>query len=234
MRSGTFQVGETVVGKMPGSGLPAEGTDVPAIRFRVAQSNHRAGPYNAPSEVFAKNPYISQVGATGLETFLGTPGTVQLASDSGGATNMPATYSATSTILNVDTKSLSDQAQGDYYGYVKTRMELRGSSSGATAVVSAVRLISDLGANLIGSFYIPNPNTGNHPKFETGTKTFTVIDNTTNDQEQTDTFGEDNYTASGTLETVQENIISTRNAIIQTRPTKDARSVRTLTGSTVM
>ena len=46
-----------------------------------------------------KNPYISQVGATGLETFLGTPGTVQLASDSGGATNMPATYSATSTIL---------------------------------------------------------------------------------------------------------------------------------------
>ena len=37
-------------------------------------------------------------------------------------------------------------------------MELRGSSSGATAVVSAKRLISDLGANLIGSFYIPNPN----------------------------------------------------------------------------
>jgi len=234
MQSGTFQVGETVIGKMPGSGLPAEGTDVPAIRFRVAQSNHRAGPYNAPSEVFAKNPYISQVGATGLETFLGTPGTVQLASDSGGATNMPATYSATSTILNVDTKSLSDQAQGDYYGYVKTNMELRGSSSGATAVVSAVRLISDLGANLIGSFYIPNPNTGNHPKFETGTKTFTVIDNTTNDQEQTDTFGEDNYTAAGTLETVQENIISTRNAIIQTRPTADARTTRTLTGSTVM
>ena len=133
------------------------------------------------------------------------------ASDSGGATNMPATYSATSTILNVDTKSISDQPQGDYYGYVTARMELRGSSSGATAVVSAnVRLISDLGANLIGSFYLPNPNSGNHPRFETGTKTFTIIDNTTNDQEQTDTFGEDNYTAEGTLETVQENIISTQ------------------------
>ena len=48
---------------------------------------------------FAKNPYVSQVGASGLETFLGTPGVVQLASDSGGATNMPATYSSTSTIL---------------------------------------------------------------------------------------------------------------------------------------
>ena len=48
---------------------------------------------------------------------------------------MPATYSATSTILNVDTKSMSDQAQGDFYGYVNTGMELRGASSGATAVV---------------------------------------------------------------------------------------------------
>ena len=105
-------------------------------------------------------------------------------------------------------------------------MELRGETSGATAVVSANRrLISDLGANLIGSFYIPNPNSGNHPKFETGTKTFTMIDNTTNDQENTDTFGEDTYTAAGTLETVQENIISTRNAIIQTRPTKDERQL---------
>ena len=55
---------------------PAEGTDIPAIKFRVAQSNHREIPYNAPTS-FAKNPYISQVGATGLETFLGTPGVVQ-------------------------------------------------------------------------------------------------------------------------------------------------------------
>ncbi len=234
MTSGTFQVGETVVGKMPNAGLPEEGTDVAAIRFRVAQANHRSGPYNAPTEVFAKNPYISQVGATGLETFLGTPGTVQLASASGGSTNMPATYSSTSTILNVDTKSMADQAQGDYYGYVNQTMELRGSSSGATAVVTERRMISDLGANMIASFYIPNPNSGNHPRFETGTKTFTLIDNETNDQENTDTYGEDTYTAAGTLETVQENIISTRNAIIQTRPTKDERNTRRLTNSSVI
>ncbi len=234
MTSGTFQVGETVIGKMPGSGIPAEGTDKPAIKFRVAQSNHRAGPYNAPTEVFAKNPYISQVGATGLETFLGTPGTVQLASASGGATDMPATYSSTSTILNIDTKSMSDQAQGDYFGYTHVGMELRGQNSGATAVVSNMRLISDLGANLIGSFYIPNPNSGNHPIFETGTKTLTMIDNTSNNQENTDTYGEAKYSAEGTLETVQENIISTRNAIIQTKPSKDERAVRQLTGSTVM
>ena len=234
MQTGTFQVGETVIGTMPGSGIPAEGTDKPALKFRVAQANHRAGPYNAPSEVFAKNPYISQVGATGLETFLGTPGTVQLASASGGSTDMPATYSSTSTILNIDTKSLSDQAQGDFFGYAHTGMELTGSSSGATAVISNMRLISDLGANLIGSFYIPNPNSGNHPIFETGTKTLTMIDNATNDQDNTDTYGEGTYSAEGTLETVQENIISTRNAIIQTKPQKKNRSVKTLTGSKVM
>ena len=233
MVAGSFQVGEFVHATMSGSGVPSEGTDEPAIRFRVAQANHREGPYNAPTAVYAKNPYISQVGATGLETFLGTPGTVQLASDSGGATNMPATYSSTSTILNVDTKSLSDQAQGDYYGYVKTGMLLRGQF-GAEAKITNVRLISDLGANLIGSFYIPNPNSGNHPKFETGTKTFTIIDNNTNDQENTDTFGEDNYTAAGTLETVQENIISTRNAVLQTKPTFEEREVRSLRSSEVI
>ena len=234
MQSGTFQVGETVVGTMPGSGLPAEGTDIPAIRFRVAQTNHKTGPYNAPTEVFSRNPYISQVGETGLETFLGTPGVVQLASTNSGATNMPSTYSATSTILNVDTKSLADQPQGDFYGYTSVGMELRGESSGATATVTQRRLISDLGANLIGSYYIPNPNSGNHPRFETGTKTFTLIDNTTNNQDTADTYGEDTYTAEGTLETVQESIISTRNAIIQTKPTKEERSTRQLTGSSVI
>ena len=39
---------------------------------------------------------------------------------------MPATYSSTSTILNIDTKSMSDQAQGDYFGYTHIGMELRG------------------------------------------------------------------------------------------------------------
>jgi hypothetical protein len=37
--------------------------------------------------------------------------------------------------------------------------------------ITNVRLISDLAANLIGSFFIPNPNNINHPRFETGTKT---------------------------------------------------------------
>ena len=230
MLSGTFQVGETIESATVQDW--GEGTDSPYIRFRCAQANHRTGPYNAPTEVYTKNPYLSQVGATGLETFLGTPGTVQLAST--GSADMPATYSATSTILNVDTRALSDEAQGTFMGYVTKDIALRGKTSGALAKVTDVRLISDLGANLVGSYYLPNPNSGNHPKFETGKKTFTIIDNNTNDQDNADTIGEESYTATGTLETVQETIVSTRNAIVQTKPTQQKKDVKKFTGSAVL
>ena len=232
MQSGTFKVGETLTMQVPGTGIQPEGTDKPFMKCRVAQANHRKGPYNAPTDVYTSNPYQSQVAATGLETFLGTPGTVQLSSSK--AADFPSTYSATTTILNLDTASLCEQAQGDFFGYVQSGMVVRGSSSGAQAKITAKRLISDLGANLTLSYYIPNPNSGNHPKFETGDKTLTMIDNNTNDQENSDSFGEANYNASGTLETVQESIISTRNATVETKPTKQQKGARRLSGSSVI
>ena len=54
MQSGTFQVGETVIGKLPTAGNPTEGTDVPAIKFRVAQANHRAGHTTHHQKFFLK------------------------------------------------------------------------------------------------------------------------------------------------------------------------------------
>ena len=232
MIENTFLVGETITCVMPQNGVQPEGTDKPFLKARVAQANHRNGPYNAPTEVFTKNPYLSQVGATGLETFLGTPGTVQLAST--GSADMPGFYSATSTILNIDTRSLSDEAQGDFYGYAHTGMIVRGETSTAQAKITNLRLISDLGANLIGSYYIPNPNSGNHPRFETGKKTFTIVDNNINDQDNADTVGEESYTATGTLETVQETIVSTRNAIIETKKTKGEKAAKKFTGSSII
>ena len=70
--------------------------------------------------------------------------------------------------------------------------------------------------NLLVKF-IPNPNILSNPKFETGTKTFTLIDNTDNDQDNEESIGEETYTASGTLETVQEQIISVRNARVEVK-----------------
>ena len=209
MTSGTFQVGETVVGRMVDTGLgPVDRANRPRITFRVAQSNHREGEYNAPDQVFRENPYD------------GSP--------------LSAVYSATSTILNVDTFSLSNEAQGAYSGYVAENMVLRGSTSGAEATVTSVRLVSDLAANLTGSFFIPNPNSVNHPRFETGTKVFTLTNDVDNDPNVASTLAEEAFTASGTLETVQENIISVRNARVEQRQEFQERNVNESLGTEVV
>ena len=226
MTSGTFQVGEKVIGRTIG---PAH------IRFRVCQANHREGPYNAPTAVFKDDPYITQSSGpaveTAITTFMGTPGVTQLRSEAtSSATSMPATYSSTTSILNVDTLSLSQQAQGDYFGWAAPGTILVGQTSGAVAEVTEIKLVSDLSANLLGSFFIPNPASPTAPRFETGTKTFTLIDNPNNDQNDTETLGEETYTASGTLETIQETIISVRNAKIETKQETESEAVKRSTG----
>ena len=73
--------------------------------------------------------------------------------------------------MNVDTFSLSNEVQGEYFGWVGSDMVLTGRESGAQATITNVRLLSDLSSTLIGSFFIPDPKNANYPKFETGTKT---------------------------------------------------------------
>ena len=200
MTSGTFQVGETVEGVILRTGLSEELADTsPRITFRVAQSNHREGPYDAPTKTFPQNPYTVRP--------------------------LAQSYSSTSTILNVDTASLAAQARGDFHGFVGTGMVLRGSTSGAQATITNVRLVSDLSATLIGSYYIPNPNNINFPKFETGTKVFTLVNDPDNNQDLATTIAEEGFTSAGTLETVQENIISVRNARIELKNEFESRNV---------
>jgi hypothetical protein len=206
MISGTFQVGEKVVGKVQNTGLnPSLGQDFAKISFRVAQSNHKEGPYNAATTTYPNNPYTGQ--------------------------SLQSTYSSTSNILNVDTFSLSNQPQGEYSGWVESGMILVGQTSGAQATITNVRLVSDLSATLIGSFYIPNPNINIHPKFEAGTKTFTLVNSSSNDQNVATTIAEEGFVSSGTLETVQENIISVRNARIQNKQEFEERAVSRTTGT---
>ena len=178
------------------------------LGLEAAQSNHREGPYNAPTKTYVENPYL----------------------------NLPlsASYSTTSTILNVDTLSLASQARGDFYGWVKEGMTLVGSTSGAMATVENVRLISDLAAVLIGSYYIPDPNNISFPRFETGTKTFTLTNDIDNNQDNASTIAEETFTASGTLETVQENIISVRNARVELRNEFQSRNVNRDLGTEVV
>jgi hypothetical protein len=210
MESGVFAVGETIVGTTPvvgdigASALPS----APFIRFRVSQSNHREGPYDSPTKTFRQNPYNSQ--------------------------DLSSAYSSTSTILNVDTFSLSNEAQGQYYGWAQEGMTLRGQTSGAIAKVANIRLISDISATLIGSYYIPDPNNISFPRFETGTKTFTLTDDIDNNQDAAVTIAEEGFASSGTLETVQENIVSVRNARVEIKQEFQSRNINRDLGTEVV
>ena len=121
MISGVFQTGETIIGSISNTGLGPNNTNTNSrITFRVAQPNHKEGPYDAAVTTFSLNPYTSQV--------------------------LQGTYSSTSTILNVDTFSLSNEPQGQFSGRVENGMVLVGKTSGAQATITNVRLISDVSA----------------------------------------------------------------------------------------
>jgi len=207
MISGVFEVGETVIGELKSSSVtdPINNDGAPKITFRVAQSNHKEGPYNSSSSTYPLNPYTSQP--------------------------LPSTYSSTSTILNVDTFSLSTQTEGEFSGWVQSGMTLVGKTTGAIATITNVRLVSDVYTSLIGSFYIPDPNFAINPRFENGTKTFRLINNPINDKNLASTISEEKFISSGTIETVQEDIISTRNAKIEQKQETQSEEVSRTSGN---
>ncbi len=212
MASGSFQVGETVTGTIKTN--PNLASDPPYIQFRVAVSNHKDGPHDAPTKRYLRNPYTdTQVASLALESFGGNVGQI-LAGGGGVSSIIPSTYSSTSTLLNVDTISLANQPQGDFFGYIQTGMILKGGTSGAEAKVTNVRLVTDFTSTVQGSFYIPNPNVNTNPVFQTGERDFLLTDAPDNDPAESTTTGKDIYTASGSVQTVQENIVSVRNAKI--------------------
>ena len=160
------------------------------ISFRVAAPNHKYGPYNAPSTTYTINPYIR---------------TESIASG----------YSQSSKVLNVDTVSLSEEAQGKYSGYLLRGMQLVGQTSGSVATVSDLRLISDNFGDLIGTFFLRDPNTVPTPtvRISTGTKTFKLSSSSTNDPGlpgSSDTsVAETNFNSDGTLEQWENTVTAT-------------------------
>jgi hypothetical protein len=196
MVSNTFSVGETVIGSISNGNANS-----PTISFRVSKLNHKEGPYNNPSDIYIINPYNSN-------------------------TTLPENYSSTSSILNVDTFSLSLQSSGNFHGWITSGMTLRGQTSGAVATVTNVRLVTDGVGSIKGSFFIPNPNANIHPKFEVGTKVFRLTNSSTNSLVGglTDTSSEEKYFAEGKTNTVQENILSVRTVRKETAIIEESRT----------
>ena len=170
--------------------LDAQG-NITAI-FRLCQPDHKHGSYNNPSETYLTDPY------------------------SLGVNKISKNYSQSSTVLNVDTRSLSQEAQGQYYGYVSKNSQLVGQESGATAYVKDLKLVTDSFGEVIGSVFIRDPHTQPSPpvKIEAGLKTIKITtspgnENTEPGQKFGVVFAEGFYTATGTVERFQDTITLT-------------------------
>ena len=155
MRSGTFEVGETVRGF-------SGNTEI--FSARVATTNHKTGAFNQPDRTYATNPYNRDE-------------------------QLPAAYSASSTILNIDLDSLADINDDRFRGLIAVGVRLVGESSGAVADVSDIRLITDLQGELAGAFFFRDPFADPAPTFRlrTGTRTFRLTSSPTN---ETPTLGD--------------------------------------------
>ena len=169
----TMTSGTFTVGENVRSIPLKKGVTAPKFYARVAQINHKGGEYNSATRTYEQNPYNGQL--------------------------IPSSYTSTSTLLNIDTYSLSNETQGEYYGYVEVGTLLVGESSGATATVSNLRLVVDNQSSVIGSFYIPETITSYHPRFESGIRTFTLSSDENNDTENVTTIASENYSATGVI-----------------------------------
>tara|TARA_B100001093_G_scaffold31677_1_gene27375 strand:+ start:3604 stop:10296 length:6693 start_codon:yes stop_codon:yes gene_type:complete len=140
-------------------------------------------------------------------------------------------YTSNLAFINIDTKSLADQAKGTYYGSPKLNDYLVGETSGAIAKVSNKDMITDKQGNLRGSFFIDAPNVAGNIKFKTGTKLFRLSDSSSNSKVigVSDSSGEAEFDSSGILQTTQETVISVRNARITSEDQFDARTLVSVT-----
>ena len=158
---------------------------------RVVQPNHKTGTYNSPTTTFSLNPYNKSL-------------------------TLPTTYSASSTVLNIDTEALADEVVGKYSGYITTGMVLLGQTSGAQASVSNIRVVSDTFGDTGGAIFFRDPLASPLPplRFTTGTKTFKLTSSSTNATPLPGSLlissGETTYTTSGIVDTYRQTRVIVR------------------------
>ena len=100
----------------------------------------------------------------------------------------------------------------EFMGRVKKGMKLVGRTSGAEAIVQEIKYVTDALGSLKLVLGIPDPKFTSVPKFESGIKTFRLTTSSTNSQVQgvVKSHAEANFYAQGTLNTVQETLMSTK------------------------
>ena len=179
MRSGAFIVGETVRGYNGNTQIFAA---------RVAEQNHKTGPFSSPQRTYTQNPY--------------SRGEI-----------IPSAYSGSSTILNIDIFSLADQSDDRYYGLIANGVRLEGASSRAIADVTDVKLVADTFSELQGCVYFRDPYASPPPAFRlrTGIRTFRLTSSPSNEKPVLGStmvsFCDSTFESSGTVQNRRTEII---------------------------
>jgi hypothetical protein len=161
------------------------------IRFRTAQTNHKFGPYNNPTDIYKTEPYS--------------------------LTNLTSSYSGSSNIINVDTAGLAYHTTPDHLGWVRKGMVLVNTQGTAEAIVNDLQLISDEKGNLIFSLHIPDPKIKSNPKFTTGLNTIRITTSPINSNQLSpgESSAEAIYNASGYSQSTQEQTLSIKTPEIE-------------------
>ena len=224
MLEGVFEVGETVEGviefgkKVKKFGGGQKKMKAPQFKngvkdeivVRICQPNHKDGPFDAPTKTYKQNPYKPEQ-------------------------TIPSTYSSSSTIVNIDTFSLVNMVDDEFLGRVRGGMKLIGQTSGAEALVRGNaagashrnRYISDSFGFLKMVLSIPDPKKKKGPKFETGVKTFRLTTSNENSEigGTVSSHAEANFHAQGTLNTIQETVLSTKVAKVKKLTVEDQKTI---------
>jgi hypothetical protein len=146
-----------------------------------------------------------------------------------GTTALAESYASQTPFVNIDTASLSETVNPNYYGNMNVGEVLVGQTSGARAVVKDRRLLTDNVGSFKGTFFIPNPGMDSNPRWATGSRTFRFTTNPTNAKSSgsVDSSAETIYTAAGQLKTTRETILAVRNAELVKDTVSDTRTVNT-------
>lgn len=241
MISGIFEVGETVESD------PHFTTS--KIKFRLCKPNHRTGPFDGSNPPLATAPTEPIIDFTTGQTipkvspatftadvYKLNPYTQQPFADS---------YTESSAVLNVDTRSLQLLSETDFYGLVSPNMKLIGKKSGAVARITNIRLVSDNQGRLIGSLFVPDANVPGNPQWINGENTFTLVDTPSLDQINQQEFisnarinqssAETEFSSSAVANVTETNIITTRNVtIIPSRRINTTTITNTTTNTTTI
>jgi hypothetical protein len=94
-------------------------------------------------------------------------------------------------------------------------------------------LVTDSNGAVSGTFAIPDPTNDSNPRWRTGQRLFRLTSSSTNSFNDVETSAEADYVARGSLETVQNTIVSTREAQTVRQTVNDTRNItRTSTRTT--